>query len=200
MVEVVVLPFICRGLFSSKEKKTSGFDLKKFWEHSIACGAVSSCLAEKLGTIPGEAFVAGILHDIGKVILLQYFPDDFSRVTKKVEAGEILIKDAENEEIGINHTHVGRYLVEKWKLPVNFSDVVAFHHRPSSCKRSRDLIFVVHLSDIICRGLAIGWGGDGFVPEIDDTALKDLNFDLKIIEDYLPEIESQAEAAISILG
>lgn len=149
------------------------FDRQKFWQHSIACGVAARMLAQKLRyRVPGEAFAAGILHDIGKLILCQYFPDEFSRVLETAQEEHIYIGVAEQRVLGVTHAEVGSWLVEKWNLPRQLVDSVAYHHAPRRLKRNAELPSLIHLADYLCRRERIGDGGGEQRPKVDPVALR----------------------------
>jgi len=158
--------------FSGKGKDTF-FDRQKFWEHSIACGVAARMLAGKLRyRVQGEAFAAGILHDIGKLILSQYFPDEFTAIMQLVRDQQLYIGKAEEMILGITHAEIGHWLAEKWNLPRQLDDAIAFHHTPGRIERGAELPSLIHLADFLCRREKIGDGGGAALPSLDPAALR----------------------------
>ena len=158
--------------FASGGKDTS-FDRQKFWEHSIACGVAARLLAGKLRyRVQGEAFAAGILHDIGKLILSQYFPDEFAEIMRLVREQDIYIGKAEEAVLGVTHAEIGHWLAEKWNLPGQLDDTIAFHHAPGRLERGAELPSLIHLADFLCRREKIGDGGGRKLPSLDPAALR----------------------------
>ncbi len=140
-------------------KYNSLFDLTRFWEHSIACGIASRMLARTYRSrYSGEAFVAGLLHDIGKVILNQYFQEDFIKIIETQRNG-ITLEEAESGIIGTNHTEIGSWLAEKWNLPAIISDTLLYHHEPWSSPKEKLFISTVCLADHICHLCGFGHSG-----------------------------------------
>jgi putative nucleotidyltransferase with HDIG domain len=159
--------------FASGRDDDHLFDRQKFWQHSIACGVGARLLAQKLRyRVPGEAFAAGILHDIGKLILCQYFPEEFSRVLEMAHEEHIYIGHAEEQILGVTHAEVGSWLVEKWNLPRQLVDSVTYHHAPRRLKRNAELPSLIHLADYLCRREKIGDGGGDRRPPVDPAALR----------------------------
>ncbi|MFH0924906.1 MAG: HDOD domain-containing protein, partial [bacterium] len=145
------------------------FKRSDFWEHSFACGIASRMLAKEVQyRVTGEVFVAGIIHDIGKIIIDKYFHPQFKKIIKIVEEENITIYEAEKKVLGITHVDLGRWLAQKWNLPSDLVDAIAYHHSPKLAKSNQELTTIVHLADILCRMKAIGYGGDPLVPKIDD--------------------------------
>jgi len=106
----------------SENSDNTLFDLAKFWEHSIGCGVAARMLAKRFNyRISGEAFVAGLLHDVGKVILNQYLSHDFRRIIELVRQRECFLVEAEKEILDVTHPMVGTWLAEKWNMPSHIS-------------------------------------------------------------------------------
>lgn len=151
----------------------TSFDRQRFWEHSIACGVATRLLSNKLRyRVPGEAFAAGILHDIGKLILSQYFSEEFAQVMAMVQEQEIYIGKAEEAILGVTHAEIGCWLAEKWNLPKQLVDAIAFHHAPGRLERGAELPSLVHLADFLARRERIGDGGGTRLPHLDPAALR----------------------------
>tara|TARA_B100000902_G_scaffold377368_1_gene409517 strand:- start:466 stop:1362 length:897 start_codon:yes stop_codon:yes gene_type:complete len=158
--------------FAVEEIKSS-FDRQKFWEHSISCGVAARLLARKFNyQLRGEAFSCGILHDVGKLILSQYFADEFNQILLMSEEEYIHISKAEERVLGVTHTDIGRWLAEKWNLPSSLISAIAHHHKPSnSSANDTQLSSLIHLADILCRREEIGDGGGPSSPSLDPSAL-----------------------------
>ena len=126
------------------------FDIRVLWEHSIGCGLISQYLSKEFGIDPkDESYIAGILHDIGKVVLAAYFPVYFSYLIETTGGDISLFYDKENEILGINHTEIGYKVSKKWNFPQLFSDVIFYHHVPSENNTNNILVELVHVADLI---------------------------------------------------
>jgi putative nucleotidyltransferase with HDIG domain len=144
-------------------KDTEGdtlFDVSKFWEHSIGCGAASRMMARRLKyRFVGEAFVAGLLHDIGKVILNQYVHKEFMEILTLASLGKVTFDEAEEDIIGTGHAQVGSWLAEKWNLPKIIVESIAFHHEPWEAKTEPLLVAIVTVANYLCHLCKIGMSG-----------------------------------------
>jgi putative nucleotidyltransferase with HDIG domain len=110
-----------------------------FLRHSISTGVAMRILAESgkhggLVSSPDEAFVFGLLHDIGKIIYEQFLPKDFERVAELSVSEKMPWYLAEREIIGVDHAEMGSRLAEKWRLPSELVDAIAGHHDLSQCR------------------------------------------------------------------
>jgi putative nucleotidyltransferase with HDIG domain len=133
------------------------FDLKKYWLHSILVAAASKKIAEDLGyQASGEVFTAGLLHDLGIPIIYKFFKKEFKNIINSVNEQNMTFLEAEEIHLGITHQEVGRYLVDRWNLPLAIADVINFHHKPSLTENNRELVALIHLADFMTKQLMIG--------------------------------------------
>ncbi len=170
-VRCAVLAVAVLGVFQS-ESSAGKFSRGDFWKHCIAVGCCAELLAQacnanwgrSAAVDPSEAFVAGLLHDIGKLALDAAVPKSFA---KAVEATDVLrgnIADVERNVIGVDHTIVGKRLAEQWQLPHPLRDVIWLHGQlpqalPPSVRNDR-LVNLVTLADLLVREQHIGYSGN----------------------------------------
>lgn len=164
------------------------FDRFEFWRHAAGTGVASRVLAKHHGYDEWLAFTAGLLHDIGKLVQDVYFHEVFEQVLQYREAEDCLLREAEISLLGFDHTLIGAKLARYWDLPRELELAVARHHcpdeEPASC-----IIDLVHLADILCRGLGIGDGGDPLIPPIAEGTMRRLGLAWEKLPFYLAEIE-----------
>jgi putative nucleotidyltransferase with HDIG domain len=180
------------GHFSSKLK--NGFNHTLFWQHAIGTGITARVLARSCDIDQDVAFTAGLLHDIGKLVLDVHFPDEFACVLARRDSDNCLLREAETLVLGFDHTVVGAKVAQQWKLPAAIQEVILYHHDYEQL-RSKPLVNLIHISDIVCRGLEIGNGGDSLIPALEPEALDRLGLDWNILQAYLPQIEEMNASA-----
>jgi HD-like signal output (HDOD) protein len=145
------------------------FDAAQFWQHSIGSGVAAKMLANKyIKKLAGEAFVAGLLHDIGKVVISQYMHKEFTKILTLAAEKDVSLEEAELRELGTNHSEIGGWLTDRWRLPVVISECIKNHHTPWMAKKNPLLVAIVNVSDYLCHISEIGNSGRISPSEIDD--------------------------------
>jgi putative nucleotidyltransferase with HDIG domain len=125
---------------------------KKYWNHSLTTAKLSKKIADELGyKKSGEAFTAGLLHDLGISIIQRYFYDEFILICKESEEKQVTFLATEREIIKTDHQEIGSFLANKWNLPKALSEAILYHHNPgnSSYNENKVLISIVHLADFM---------------------------------------------------
>lgn len=183
-----------------KGPRADGFDRAAFWRHSIAAGACSRVIARKLGyTSLEEFFIAGLLHDVGKIALDSYLPEDFAKVTARVRAADITMLEAETEVLGVTHADVGGWLLERWSLSQGLVESVSHHHNPALAGANMKAAAIVHVGDILARALQFGSGGDRRMPPLSEEGWAALALSPDAFPSLLAEGADESERAMVFL-
>lgn len=126
-IKEIVLSLIVQKFFSRVTQKT--FDVAGFWQYSVFCGAGSRLLARKLGyRLAGEAFVGGLMHDVGALVLIEYFTSEFNEIRELQNFKNISMVEAERDVLDTDHCEIGAWLAQKWNLPEQLCRAIRFHH------------------------------------------------------------------------
>jgi putative nucleotidyltransferase with HDIG domain len=169
-------------LFANHNRKKKQ-DQEKFWDHSLGCAVGAKVIGNYLRHDKiEELFVSGLLHDIGKIVEMMYLSDEYTKVVAVIDSENILMTAAENKVLGYNHAEVGKLLAEKWNLPAKLVQVIAYHHQPANAGSFAMEAAIVHLADIFCRALNMGYGGDNKIPPLDGSAWKRLKIGTNAID------------------
>jgi len=157
------------------EFRDSKVDLQKFWDHCSAVGIVARIIAQEYEpNLSTDAFTAGLLHDFGKIVLLQYMGNEFERAITLSRDRPCELYLAEKELFGVDHGQIGAWLAENWQLPRSMSEVMQYHHDLSRAEINRPLVALVSFADILCRILSAGDGGNYAPPVFNAELAKEL--------------------------
>ncbi|MGB9852102.1 MAG: HDOD domain-containing protein [Candidatus Kapaibacteriota bacterium] len=157
--------------------------MEKFWWHSASTGVVSKSLSSRIGKNYKELeFIGGLLHDFGKLIMMQYKLSDFVKTIELVSSEGILDVEAEKRIFGVDHLEVGYFIAEKWKLPSPIVNVIGYHSKLNFLKNDIELAAIIRFSDLLCEM----WGADFF------EGYQIINFEeqssWKILKQRFPEL------------
>lgn len=175
--------------------------MRSFWEHSIATGVTARMLATYRNERRAERFfVAGILHDIGRLLLFALRPDAArTALTRSRTEGEPLIV-AEHAAFGFDHGEAGGAVLEAWKLPEDLQTIVRCHHAPAEAGQYQRDAALVHVADVIATAMKIGDSGDPAVPALAPDAWEQLELAPTILSALTDEVDRQVhEVARSML-
>lgn len=180
-------------VYSSMDKGLSGYALDRgeLWRHSLMVAYTARELAKITEKVTAEdAYVGGLLHDIGKVILNDYVRFGYGIIVKMVEEKHIPFTEAEVQVLGFDHAAIGEILISKWDMPESYRTVVAYHHKPNELPEDKmqyqPLLDVVTLANTICLMLGIGLGADGLQAYMFPESIERLG--IKNFENLLSEM------------
>ena len=204
-IKNLILGLSVIGLMEGGEED-SHFNRIEFWEHCIGCAACSRLIAIRVGySQPEEIFVAGLLHDIGKIIFNEHCKDDFNRVLELVKNENLTMTEAENRVLGVTHAIMGEWLTKKWKFPPVLYNTIRYHHSPPvSSKTVDDTVIIcssiVNISDMLCKTGGIGSDGDDNIPYVDGQVWRIINLEENAKEDILYDLDDELERARIFFG
>ena len=172
--------------------------LRGFWEHSLGCAVAAGAIAKATGRkSPEEVTAAGLLHDLGKVVLYKELPDVFERVVAGTRAGNRTFRDVEQSLLGMDHCEIVAPLVEKWHFPACLAEPIVFHHRPLRASTARHETAIVHVADILVRALGYGSGGDTRIGSIDLAAWSQLQLTPALLDRVLDIFDVDLDHALN---
>jgi HD-like signal output (HDOD) protein len=175
-------------------------DMESFWRHSVACGIASRVLA----TFRREAnverfFAAGILHDIGRLLICLKEPElTYEALTRAKASGEPLYR-VEAEVLGFDHSAIGGTLVQAWKLPASLEEVLTYHHVPSMAVRYAVEATVIHVADIITHAMQLGNSGETLVPPLEEQAWERLGLSTSVLSPAMEQVDRQYRDAVQMV-
>lgn len=173
-------------------------DMKEFWKHSIACGIFARLLcAQKIGLTEERFFVAGLMHDLGRLIMFKKLPRLCSEAMYLSRRERITLTEAEKKCFGFDHSKVGALLCKKWNLPSVLEEAINSHHaRPGIDSTLESSI--IHISDIMAHALCFGSSGNVYVPYMYDKAWKCLGLSTSVLSSIVNQADRQFTEMIQV--
>lgn len=191
---LVLLGFnVVRGIIIS----TSVFDMmvqamKGLWEHSLGCATACNIIARRAGFEDPEEFaVAGLLHDLGKVVTAVQLPDTHAAILDTVRTKDLTYFQAEKDVLGFGHDRINAWLARHWGLPPNIREAMTRHHAPQLAEFYKPMSCVVHLGDFLVRLLEFGNSGDDQTAYLRPEALIELKFRMSDLDKVMDEMAGQ---------
>ena len=126
-IKEIIISLIIQGVFARVKNKV--FDINQFWRYSVFCGSTARYFARRLGyRVAGEAFVAGLMHDVGILIQAEFFTKEFLEIREHQLKWRVSYVEAELTILECTHTDIGAWLAEKWQLPSQLIESLYYHH------------------------------------------------------------------------
>lgn len=172
------------------------FPWREFWQHCIGTAIMTR---EVTANVPGPTedsdYVAGLVHDVGKIVMAWTFPDHFSEIHRQAQAGVMSVSELEEEILGVNHSELGALYLERHRLPEIMIHAARFHHCPENAPQHQHVIAAVQVADLLLRSSGIGISGD-YVPVTREQCFTATGWNLLL--NTVPESErSLAKAGVS---
>ncbi|MFP4416561.1 MAG: HDOD domain-containing protein [Chitinivibrionales bacterium] len=147
VIQTLVLSLTVFDMFPTDNGK---FDRKSFWRHCLECGFLARLLSERVmlkRIDPDDAFCAGLLHDIGKIVMEQYLHQDFQSALLYSSASRLPAVEAEQKKLSYTHSDVSQLLLREWELPAPLTQSIVLHHNPDEAEECREIVYLIHLAD-----------------------------------------------------
>jgi len=182
------------------------FDRRGFWQHSLGVACAAELLAEQhkgLRIGPDEAFVAGLLHGLGRLVLSIVLPQAYRRVIEGCERRQSAAAPVERSIIGMDNHLAGKRVCEHWGLPTPIADTIWLHSQPAASLPDvphRSMIELVTVARAACRQLHIGWSGDCDGPPALDALARDCGLDPERVKRIVPKLHEAVGNRCVVLG
>jgi HD-like signal output (HDOD) protein len=206
VINTMVLSLTVFDMFP-QDKHHALFDRAAFWKHSLGCGLISKFLAQRMKKFvlfdAEEAFCAGLLHDVGKVVMEQYLHDDFRKALVLAREKKVAFCDAEKQSLGYTHTDVAAWLTGGWELPAELHAPLVYHHSPRNAGQCVDCVSLCHYADYLCYKEDLTIDKAVPPPTLDRSLVDHLGLspvDVENLEEALPEAMQKTEVFLDIAG
>lgn len=179
-----------------------GISPRDLWTHCIAVAVAARELARNMKlNVADEAFLAGLIHDIGLLVSLQLYPEKLSEVCQRAQGENIDFIQIERQVIGLDHQQLGMGLAEQWKFPRACQLVAGYHHSPQTlADQARHLVAIVHVADTLCCKAKLGMHLTAGHQVLNDARLSELRIEPGAVAqtaDRLPQLVEEAAALLA---
>lgn len=169
--------------------------VQSFWQHSLATGLGARLIAlERRLPKSDRLFVAGLLHDIGRLVLFLQSPKYAQKVFELYQKERLLLREAEVRVLGYDHQNIAEGLLKSWKYPPTLILAVGNHHQPASCEAAKMEAAVVHVADHLVNAMRVGSSGEKFVPPLNPQAWASVGMTPAALGAIVTGIDEQFEA------
>ncbi len=182
------------GKMTQKSVRGYGLSPSELWDHLMGVAVVSRRLGEALHPkIPSYTFTAGLLHDIGKIVLGTFGEVDPEPIMELAEQEQIDLVSAEQRILGIDHAEVGARLLESWNLPAYLAEVVRWHHEPGKDPGQAVVAGLVHVADALCIEAGIGTNASGHSRRLAGEVLQKARLETHVSEEVIDQALAELE-------
>ncbi|MBL9078175.1 MAG: HDOD domain-containing protein [Planctomycetes bacterium] len=199
MTKKVALKAAVFSAFGKRREKIQHFDPLAFWKHAIYTGTAARTLAQSAPAFadvhPEDIYIAGLLHDIGKIILMEKAAPRYLAMLRRAVQEKRPETEIEVEDFGFTHADVGSVLAIKWSLPEDLAIAIRYHHSPSRDPFHRSLSSLIHLADQLAwRAGTPSTVGPSLAP-LDHEVYGHIGLDPARVEELLPQIQEDFAAS-----
>jgi putative nucleotidyltransferase with HDIG domain len=179
----------------------NNIDYPGFWHHCICCAINARIVASFRREVNIEQYyVAGLLHDIGRLVLMLEIPDLYKTIIDKSSSEQVWLQVVEKETLGFDHSEVGYELLKQWGLPEYLQLAALYHHEPGKAEKHQDIATVIHFSDMIAAKTesSSSLGSKHLI--VDESHLEKLGFTSKVFESVTHKMEEQLNEMLKIFS
>ena len=175
-------------------------NLEDFWKYSISCGVGAKIMGFFMKERNQERlFVSGILHDVGRLVMLNAFPREMTTTINYAKDEKIPLIEAEKKFFGFDHAQVGNELISLWNLPSCFNQVTAYHNRPLSSANFPKQTSVIHIAEILSHLMQHGFSGEYHAPKLSSKAWETAGLPNGIMNKVISQLDQQYHEVVNTL-
>jgi putative nucleotidyltransferase with HDIG domain len=188
------------GIINAFPRLETGFDWMAFWRHSIATAVCAKVLARHVGMNPETAFTAGLLHDIGKLVMGVYFPQAFIQLHEVNDGDSMESLQAERAALGFDHAALGGEVAKRWHFPLAIRQAVELHHTTIKVGEEKTLTDVIYMANLFSHALGDGRIREDRAAHLAAQAWARLGLDSDKLEALAGEAQRLYDGAVMLLG
>jgi putative nucleotidyltransferase with HDIG domain len=184
-------------------RTAKGYDVKggELWEHAVAVALLSQICAARISRPDDpQLFTAGVLHDIGKMVMGEFVHEAWQKIQDLMERERYSFLEAEEEVLGINHAELGGEIALMWKFPDEILKAIAFHHRPDLLAESDAVPWIVYLANQVCHVMGIGVGTDALAYRAVGDVAGRFQLKQRDLEDMMAQLHQSLQGARELVS
>jgi HD-like signal output (HDOD) protein len=190
-VRSVIVAAAVQQIFQKGAVPVTDLTGRLFWEHSFGAAVAAKAIAARCNyPVPEEAFSSGLLHDMGKMVMLKNHSQRYQQILNEVYCGDTTFLEAELATFGYTHAHLGSLLAAKWRFPAQLAESILYHHDFAAAPRHRNLAAITMLADAMMVALEVGFRRDRSLKLEDEPAAKHLNLPAPILQKMTAEVQT----------
>lgn len=172
---------------------------RHIWQHAFCTGSAAKVIAAQIGADKEVAFTAGLLHDVGRMVLDHCYPVEYAQVIAFRDNNECSLFDAEMAVLGVSHCRAGEIVAKRWNLPEAITTIIRDHHSPEQ-DSDNIILELVRVGMFVSYKLEVGDQGDLLVPELSESTMRHIGMELPELMQCLPEISELNQSAGILIG
>ncbi|WP_044346977.1 HDOD domain-containing protein [Dethiosulfatarculus sandiegensis] len=202
-VNKVVDIILTSEVVSYYKNDQTGYRLKggELWRHSVAVALLAQEMGKQYGYKDlSTLFTAGLLHDVGKLILSEFVEEEFKEILRLVKEEGMSFPEAERKVLGVDHALLGAKVVRSWNFPEPIIRAIAYHHDFSQTNKDRKLVALVNLANLVVLSMGIGGGAQGLAVRMPQALMDELGLKARDLDDHLLAVKDIGEKAEELLS
>lgn len=180
-----------------RNNSRNAFDFENFMRHSIGVACCAKFIARSIHLNPDIAFVSGLLHDVGQVVVAVTLPDELGAVMEYKKQHDCHIAVAERAVLGMDHADIGAHLADRWNFPAVISEAIGSHHHVFDEVSSR-MADMLHVAEVLSH--ALDFGSSDQVPPLSHGAMLRMELSFQHVRSHFDEIEDEYCDMARMLG
>jgi len=188
------------GIINAFPHTGKDFDWTMFWSHGIGAAVCAKVLAKRVGLNPETAFTAGLLHDVGKLIMGVYFPLEFEQVHKSDDGSSIETLRAERTALGMDHAAIGSEIAKRWNFPLEIREAIELHHTEARASERKTLTDILYIANLFAHALDNGHILKANAAHLAAEAGLRLELNGDVLEALVEEAQRLYDGAVMLIG
>lgn len=181
----------------TKGRSGNCIDIRNFWLHALSTAITAKVVVRRFdsGVLPDDAFVAGLIHSIGIMIMDQMIPDQYRMVRLVCDQEKSTLLEAEKSVLGFTHAQAGEWVAEKWRLPPLLRNSIRYYPKPLLARSDQGAVAATHVGNSIARALGVGSPGDECMVGIDPQVCVKFGLDSHLLDRVISETLDELKLA-----